>query len=207
MEYHYSEQTLHSAYKTPYWEEYVCHYLNGSHTSTAEVFDAQHDCYRIHHRDMLLIPIQSNTILSVLPYNEEYSTRYQHENDVVYIHDTNTISPSVYTQSTGYFCIPPKTVYHISPSTLLFLRIPQYRLLDTNNWITLRCFSVLERFIPDNAEQYPIMQNWRYHDLIDSLGIERPFVRIVFVNNKATLPTELIQHGSTVTLFPGIGGG
>ncbi|MGL4722432.1 MAG: YhcH/YjgK/YiaL family protein [Desulfovibrionaceae bacterium] len=85
--------------------------------------------------------------------------------------------------------------------------IPYYLLLYTKMHVEIVCFSLIHRFMPENPKKYPILEGWTVNTVIDSLGIDREVVRVVFINDTAVPKTTKLENGMRISLFPGIGGG
>lgn len=73
--------------------------------------------------------------------------------------------------------------------------------------IRLNLFATLDKYIPENAANYPISPGVSVRELIRDIGIPEKDVKLVFVNNvRSTLSTPL-DGGEKVAIFPPVGGG
>lgn len=73
--------------------------------------------------------------------------------------------------------------------------------------LKLRLESILEKYAPDNAEQFPMPRESTLADLVNHLGLGEDQVMLAFVNGRmANLKTRLADRDS-VSLCPYICGG
>lgn len=73
--------------------------------------------------------------------------------------------------------------------------------------IEIKLFATLAKFLPDNAEDYPIEDGETIRSLIKKLGIPEDDVTLMFVNSLRSDHDTKIQDKDRVGLFPPVGGG
>lgn len=73
--------------------------------------------------------------------------------------------------------------------------------------IDLKLFVTLARFLPENAESFPVKPGTCVEKLMDDLGIPKNAVKLIFVNGKRQETSYRLQDGDRVGLFPPVGGG
>lgn len=73
--------------------------------------------------------------------------------------------------------------------------------------INLKLFALLQRFIPENAPEYPIEEGMTVDDIIKKLGIPEGESKFAFVNAKKVEFDHVLQNGDTLGLFPYVTGG
>lgn len=77
--------------------------------------------------------------------------------------------------------------------------------MDKN--IQLKLFATLNKFLPENADRYPISPGITIRDLLHHTGIPEEKAKLIFINGiKADLETTL-SGGERVGIFPPVGGG
>ena len=74
-------------------------------------------------------------------------------------------------------------------------------------FVELKLFATLQRFKPDNAEQFPIEAGSTVRDLIQKLNITRTQSKLVFVNSVKVELDTVLTGGERVGIFPPVGGG
>ncbi|MEF2231980.1 MAG: MoaD/ThiS family protein [Pseudodesulfovibrio sp.] len=73
--------------------------------------------------------------------------------------------------------------------------------------IEIKCFATLARFLPKNAEHYPVDEGETVRSLMKKLGIPPGEVTLIFVNSVRTTSDAMVSDGDRVGLFPPVGGG
>lgn len=73
--------------------------------------------------------------------------------------------------------------------------------------INLKLFALLQRFKPENAQEYPVDEGTTVNDIIKRLGIPEGESKFVFVNGKKAEFDYVLQNGDTLGLFPYVTGG
>lgn len=73
--------------------------------------------------------------------------------------------------------------------------------------INLKLFALLQRFIPENAREYPVAEGATIQDVVDGLNIPEGETKFAFVNGKKTEFDYVLQNGDTLGLFPYVTGG
>lgn len=73
--------------------------------------------------------------------------------------------------------------------------------------IEIKLFATLAKFLPENADDYPIEDGETVGSLIKKLGLPEDDVTLMFVNSlRSDIDTE-IKDKDRVGLFPPVGGG
>lgn len=73
--------------------------------------------------------------------------------------------------------------------------------------INLKLFALLQRFKPENAQEFPVPDNATVNDVIAILGIPEGESKFVFINQKQAGFTDVLKDGDTLGLFPYVTGG
>ncbi|MCG8565256.1 MAG: MoaD/ThiS family protein [Desulfobacterales bacterium] len=73
--------------------------------------------------------------------------------------------------------------------------------------IQLKLFVTLAKYLPENAQEYPLDEGTSIEDLITDLGLPREEVKLIFVNGRKTESSYLLQDNDRLGLFPPVGGG
>lgn len=73
--------------------------------------------------------------------------------------------------------------------------------------IEIKLFATLAKFLPENAEDYPIEDGETIRSLIQKLGLPEKDVTLMFVNSLRSDPDTEIKDKDRVGLFPPVGGG
>lgn len=73
--------------------------------------------------------------------------------------------------------------------------------------INLKLYALLQRFKPENAAEYPIVEGMTVADVIKRLGIPEGESKFAFVNNRTVEFNYVLQSGDTLGLFPYVTGG
>lgn len=73
--------------------------------------------------------------------------------------------------------------------------------------IEIKLFATLARFLPENAEDFPIEEGETIQSLIEKLGLPEKDVTLMFINSLRSDRDSEIKDGDRVGLFPPVGGG
>lgn len=73
--------------------------------------------------------------------------------------------------------------------------------------IEIKLFATLAKYLPENAEDYPIEDGETIRSLIQKLGLPEKDVTLMFVNSLRSDPDTEIKDKDRVGLFPPVGGG
>lgn len=73
--------------------------------------------------------------------------------------------------------------------------------------IEIKCFATLAKYLPENADDYPVDDGETIRSLVAKLGMPEKDVTLMFINSlRSDLDSE-IKDGDRVGLFPPVGGG
>ncbi len=75
------------------------------------------------------------------------------------------------------------------------------------NYIDLKLYATLNKFLPDSAENYPVEEGATVLSLIEALGIPQREAKLVFINGVRRGVDTVLKGGERVGIFPPVGGG
>ena len=73
--------------------------------------------------------------------------------------------------------------------------------------ITLKLFATLAKFLPSDAEMFPISEDTTVEDVIRELEIPPKEIKLIFINGVKKDIKTVLQGGERVAIFPPLGGG
>ena len=73
--------------------------------------------------------------------------------------------------------------------------------------IQIKLFATLHRFMPPNANSYPVDSGISVRDLLEQLKIPEEKARLVFIDGAKADLTTTLNGGERVGIFPPVGGG
>ncbi|MGE0086457.1 MAG: MoaD/ThiS family protein [Desulfococcaceae bacterium] len=73
--------------------------------------------------------------------------------------------------------------------------------------IYLKLFATLAKYMPEDADSYPVEEGNTVRDLVAKLAVPEKEARLIFINNRKADMSSLLHHGDRVGIFPPIGGG
>jgi len=73
--------------------------------------------------------------------------------------------------------------------------------------IQIKLFATLKRFLPAEADHYPIGPATSVAGLQKALGIGTGQVKLIFINGVRAEPGQVLNDGDRVGMFPPVGGG
>ena len=76
-----------------------------------------------------------------------------------------------------------------------------------NGCIDLKLFATLRRFLPEDAERYPVGPGLKVGDLVARLGIRQKDAKLIFIDGKKGSLDSMLTGGERVGIFPPVGGG
>jgi molybdopterin converting factor small subunit len=73
--------------------------------------------------------------------------------------------------------------------------------------IQIRLFASLGRYMPDNADSFPVIPGETVRELALHLGIPLESAKLIFVNGQKSDLGATLSGGERVAIFPPVGGG
>ena len=73
--------------------------------------------------------------------------------------------------------------------------------------IDLRLFATLQKFVPENADAFPISAGSTVRDVLERLHVPVEKAKLIFVNGLKKDLDTVIADGDRVGVFPPVGGG
>ncbi len=73
--------------------------------------------------------------------------------------------------------------------------------------IEIKLFATLAKFLPDNADDFPVEEGETIQSLVDKLGLPEKDVTLMFINSLRSDRDSEVKDGDRVGLFPPVGGG
>ncbi|MDR3043805.1 MAG: MoaD/ThiS family protein [Desulfovibrio sp.] len=73
--------------------------------------------------------------------------------------------------------------------------------------ITVKCYATLQRFQPEDGEEFSPPGGGTVHDVVLALGIAPEDVAVIFVNGLHAPMDKALAEGDRLGLFPAVGGG
>lgn len=73
--------------------------------------------------------------------------------------------------------------------------------------ITLKLFATLRKFLPPEADRFPIARGTCVRDLIAGLNIPEEKAKLIFINGVKSDLDRRLKGGEQVGIFPPVGGG
>jgi molybdopterin converting factor small subunit len=81
------------------------------------------------------------------------------------------------------------------------------RSVPVTSHISVKVFAGLGKYLPENAEHFPIEEPMTVLQVILRLGMAENEAELIFINHKKGELTTLLKDGDRLGLFPLIGGG
>jgi len=76
-----------------------------------------------------------------------------------------------------------------------------------NSYVKVKLFAVLKKYLPPDADNYPITPGMNVKAFLDRLGIPKEEAKLVFIDNVKADEDAILQGGERVGIFPPVGGG
>ncbi len=73
--------------------------------------------------------------------------------------------------------------------------------------IDLKLFVTLAKYHPNGSGDHEVALGTSVEQLIKDLGIPGDTVKLIFINGKKALPTQVLADRDRLGLFPPVGGG
>lgn len=73
--------------------------------------------------------------------------------------------------------------------------------------IDLRLFATLQKFIPENADAFPITPGSTVRDVLEQINVPLENAKLIFVNSLKKDLDAVLAGGDRVGVFPPVGGG
>jgi sulfur-carrier protein len=73
--------------------------------------------------------------------------------------------------------------------------------------IQIKLFASLGRYMPNNADTFPIEPQIMVRDLVLHLGVPLESAKLIFVNGQKRDLSAMLSGGERVAIFPPVGGG
>ena len=73
--------------------------------------------------------------------------------------------------------------------------------------IQIKLFASLGRYLPNNADNFPIDTGTTIRDIALHIGIPLESAKLIFVNGQKSDLSAMLSGGERVAIFPPVGGG
>lgn len=94
-----------------------------------------------------------------------------------------------------------RPVNHAKPKT------PFYNYIDMENYIDLKLYATLNKFLPESADKFPVKEGETVLSLMGKLGIPREEAKLIFIDGVKREVDTVLEGGERVGIFPPVGGG
>ncbi len=73
--------------------------------------------------------------------------------------------------------------------------------------IQIKVFATLQKYTPDNAENYPIEPGGAVRAFVEQLGVPADQTKLIFIDGRRGSLDSILHGGERVGIFPPVGGG
>ncbi len=73
--------------------------------------------------------------------------------------------------------------------------------------IQIKLFATLMKFLPDNADNYPIEPGVTVAAIVDQLRVPAEQAKLIFIDGRRGSLDSVLHGGERVGMFPPVGGG